>query len=94
MRIPDLPKVVQLLNYDHKEEKYGQGIAVTNYNVFASLSNAPIYYMIYIDEWAHGKWGSFGMLTIESIMALFGMILFITIFVSVNKMKPISTTIT
>ncbi|MCB9207366.1 MAG: MFS transporter [Ignavibacteriales bacterium] len=75
-------------------EAIGKGAAATKYNVFASLSNAPIYYMIYIDEWAHGKWGSFGMLTIESIMALFGMILFITIFVSVNKMKPISTTIT
>jgi MFS transporter, PAT family, beta-lactamase induction signal transducer AmpG len=70
-------------------EAIGKGAAATKYNVFASLSNAPIYYMIYIDEWAHGKWGAFGMLTIESIMALFGMILFITIFVSVNKMKPV-----
>jgi len=29
------------------------------------------------------------MLTTEAIMALFGMILFITIFVSVNKMRPV-----
>jgi hypothetical protein len=28
------------------------------------------------------------MLTTEAIMALFGMILFITIFVTVNKMRP------
>lgn len=70
-------------------EAIGKGAAATKYNVFASLSNAPIYYMIYIDEWAHGKWSAFGMLTIESIMALIGMILFITIFVSVNRMKPV-----
>lgn len=70
-------------------EAIGKGAAATKYNVFASLSNAPIYYMIYMDEWSHGKWGAFGMLTTEAIMALFGMILFITIFVSVNKMRPV-----
>lgn len=46
------------------------------------------FHMIYIDEWAHSKWSAFGMLTAESIMALIRMILFIIIFVSVNRMKP------
>jgi hypothetical protein len=70
-------------------EAIGKGAAATKYNVFASLSNAPIYYMLFIDEWAHNKWSAFGMLNIEAIMALIGMTLFITIFVSVNKMKPV-----
>jgi MFS transporter, PAT family, beta-lactamase induction signal transducer AmpG len=70
-------------------EAIGRGAAATKYNVYASLSNAPIYYMIYIDEWAHGKWSAFGMLSAEAIMALFGVILFVSIFVSVNKMKPV-----
>ena len=69
-------------------EAIGKGAAATKYNVFASLSNAPIYYMIYIDEWAHGKWSAFGMLNAEAIMALVGITLFISLFVSVNKMKP------
>ena len=69
-------------------EAIGKGAAATKYNVFASLSNAPIYYMIYIDEWAHGKWGAFGMLSIETIMALLGIVAFISIFVWVNKMRP------
>ena len=69
-------------------EAIGKGAAATKYNVFASLSNAPIYFMIYIDEWAHGKWSAFGMLNLEAIIALDGMILFITIFTSINKMKP------
>jgi MFS family permease len=70
-------------------EAIGKGAAATKYNVYASLSNVPIYYMIYIDEWAHGRWSAFGMLSAEAIVALIGMILFISIFVSVNKMKPI-----
>jgi len=70
-------------------EAIGKGAAATKYNVFASLSNAPIYYMIYIDEWSHGKWGAFGMLTAESIMAFIGIIAFIAIFTTVNRMKPV-----
>lgn len=70
-------------------EAIGKGAAATKYNVFASLSNAPIYYMIYLDEWAYKKWGSFGMLNLEAIMGLIGMILFISIFVTVNRMKPL-----
>ena len=70
-------------------EAIGKGAAATKYNVYASLSNAPIYYMIYIDEWAHGRWNAFGMLTAEAIMALIGVVLFVSIFVSVNKMKPV-----
>jgi hypothetical protein len=73
-------------------EAIGMGAAATKYNVFASLSNAPIYFMTFIDEWAHGKWGAFGMLNTEAIIAFAGMILFITIFVSVNRLKPEVTT--
>jgi MFS family permease len=73
-------------------EAIGKGAAATKYNVFASLSNAPIYYMIYIDEWAHGKWNAFGMLNAEAIMALIGITLFVSLFVSVNKMKPVLET--
>ena len=73
-------------------EAIGKGAAATKYNVFASLSNAPIYYMIYLDEWAHEKWKAFGMLILEAVMALIGMTLFIVIFVSVNKMKPVLVT--
>lgn len=71
-------------------EAIGKGAAATKYNVFASLSNAPIYYMIFIDEWAHGKWSAFGMLVAEAIMALLGMLLFISVFIAVNKLKPVS----
>jgi len=75
-------------------EAIGKGAAATKYNVFASLSNAPIYYMIFLDEWAHEKWKALGMLNLEAIMALIGVTLFITLFVSINKMKPALVTST
>ena len=43
--------------------------------------------MTFVDEWAHEKWNSFGMLNAEAILAFIGMIVFITIFVSVNRTK-------
>jgi MFS transporter, PAT family, beta-lactamase induction signal transducer AmpG len=45
--------------------------------------------MIYIDEWAHSRWSVFGMFSAEAIMAIIGVILFISIFISVNRMKLI-----
>jgi len=61
-------------------EAIGKGAVATKYNVFASFSYIPIYFVLYIDEWAHKKWGAFGMLNIEAIMGLFGMLLFFTVF--------------
>ena len=71
-------------------EAIGKGAAATKYNVFASLSNAPIYYMIFIDEWAHVNWGPFGMLVTETIMAIIGTVIFISVFALVNKRKPVT----
>ncbi len=69
-------------------EAIGKGAAATKYNVFASLSNAPIYYMIFIDEWSHQNWGPFGMLMAEVIMAIIGTVIFISVFAIVNKRAP------
>ncbi len=71
-------------------EAIGHGAAATKYNVFASLSNAPIYYMIFIDEWSHVKWGAFGMLLAETIMAIVGTVIFISVFALVNKNKQVA----
>ena len=52
-------------------EAIGKGAAATKYNVFASLSNAPIYLITFVDEWAHEKWNSFGMLNAEAILRVY-----------------------
>ena len=58
-------------------EAMGLGAAATKYNVFASLSNTPIYYMTMVDGWAHTRWGPRGMLITEAACCLLGLALFV-----------------
>lgn len=58
-------------------EAMGKGAAATKYNVFASLSNTPIYYMTRIDGWAHTRWGPVGMLHTEAAFGLAGLAAFL-----------------
>ena len=51
-------------------ETIGQGAAATKYNLFASLSNMPIAYMIVVDGWAHTRWGAGGMLYAEAAIGV------------------------
>ena len=69
-------------------EAIGTGAAATKYNVFASLSNAPIYYMTLIDGWAYTRRGAAGMLNTEAAICILGMLLFVTMLAAVNKLKP------
>lgn len=68
-------------------EAIGKIGAATKYNVFAALSNIPIYLMIFVDEWAHGKWSSTGILIAETIMPILGAVLFIVVFI-LNRLRP------
>ncbi len=68
-------------------EAIGTGAAATKYNVFASLSNAPIYYMTLVDGWAYARRGAAGMLNTEAAICILGMLLFIAVVAVVNKLK-------
>ena len=68
-------------------EAIGTGAAATKYNVFASLSNAPIYYMTLIDGWAHTRWGPGGMLNTEAAIGMAGMVLFFAVVAGTGKAK-------
>jgi MFS transporter, PAT family, beta-lactamase induction signal transducer AmpG len=70
-------------------EAMGTGAAATKYNVFASLSNTPIYYMTLIDGRAHTRWGAAGMLETEATICLLGMVLFFGVVAGINKAKPV-----
>jgi PAT family beta-lactamase induction signal transducer AmpG len=67
-------------------EAMGKGAAATKYNVFASLSNTPIWYMTLVDGWAHGRWGSGGMLETEAAFCLFGLVLFIGVVAAAGRL--------
>jgi MFS family permease len=58
-------------------EAIGKGAAATKYNVLASLSNAPIYFVTLIDGWSHDKWNSAKMFYVESGMAAVSALVFL-----------------
>lgn len=57
----------------------GKGAAATKYNLFASLSNAPIYFMTYILGIAFTRFGAKSMLNTEAAFAVAAIILFIAV---------------
>lgn len=57
-------------------EAMGLGAAATKYNLYASLSNMPIYYMTWVDGQAHEKWGPAGMLYAEGVFCVLGLVAF------------------
>jgi PAT family beta-lactamase induction signal transducer AmpG len=67
-------------------EAIGKGAAATKYNIYAGLSNTPIYFMTLIDGWAHTRWGATGMLTTEAVAAGAGVVLFFG-FKSLNSIR-------
>ena len=48
----------------------GKKNAATKYALLSSLSNIPIVYMTEVDGWGHDKYGSKGMLVLESALCL------------------------
>jgi MFS transporter, PAT family, beta-lactamase induction signal transducer AmpG len=68
-------------------EAMGMGAAATKYNVFASLSNTPIYYMTRIDGWAHTRWGPAWMLVTEAALGIVGLLLFLGVLAMTKKRK-------
>ena len=58
-------------------EAIGKGAAATKYNIFAALSNSPIYLMTYIVGIAYTHFGAGGMLNTEAAFAVGAVVLFI-----------------
>ena len=55
----------------------GKGHAATKYNGFASLSNAPIWYMGLLLASAQTRFGARGMLCTESVLGVLGVVVFV-----------------
>ncbi|HVP38949.1 MAG TPA: MFS transporter [Candidatus Saccharimonadales bacterium] len=69
-------------------EAMGMGAAATKYNVYASISNFPIYYVTQLDGWAHTRWGPRGMLEAEAVVGALGLMLFMTVWVALPRRRP------
>jgi hypothetical protein len=57
----------------------GKGAAATKYNIFASLSNTPLYLMTYVVGVAYAHFGARGMLNTESAFTLAAALLFLLV---------------
>jgi MFS family permease len=71
-------------------EAIGKGAAGTKFTVYASLSNAPIYYMTILDGLACTKYGATGMLDVEAAFGVLGIVLFYVILKLVGKPTEIN----
>ena len=58
-------------------EAIGTGAAATKYNIFAALSNTPIYLMTYVVGVAYAKSGAKAMLNTEAYFAVGAVLLFL-----------------
>jgi MFS family permease len=69
-------------------EAIGLGAAATKYNLFASLANMPIAYMIVVAGWAHTRWGSGGMLVAEAVIGTLALGVFIAVAAATRRRRP------
>lgn len=60
-------------------EAIGKGAAATKYNIFAALSNSPIYIMTYVAGIAYSHFGAKGMLNTEAAFAVAAVLLFLVV---------------
>jgi MFS transporter, PAT family, beta-lactamase induction signal transducer AmpG len=54
-----------------------EGHSATKYNGFASLSNLPIWYVGLVLAWAHTQWSPTGMLALEAMLGVGGIVIFL-----------------
>jgi MFS family permease len=59
-------------------EAIGRGAAATKYNVLASLSNIPIWYMTQLDGWVSDRWNPGIMLLVDAASEIVGIVIFLT----------------
>jgi PAT family beta-lactamase induction signal transducer AmpG len=73
-------------------EVIGKGAAATKFELYASVSNAPIYMMTAIASFAYAKLGSNGMLYIEALFALVAAVLYVIIKTLIERNRAIPET--
>src|SRR5262245_51622345 len=65
----------------------GKGSGATKYNVYASLSNFPIWWLGLLLGVTAEKWGAGGMLLVEAAMGVVGLLIFAATVVRVRRSR-------
>jgi len=66
-------------------EATGRGAAASKFELYSSMSYLPLYLMFWISGLAYVKWGAFGMLNTEAIIAVIAATLFIGVKIIIKK---------
>ncbi|HEY0245351.1 MAG TPA: MFS transporter [Mucilaginibacter sp.] len=74
-------------------EAIGKGAAATKFEVYASISNAPIYIVTFIEGIVYTKWGANGLLNTEALLACASFALFFTLKAILNRRKSVTLAI-
>jgi MFS family permease len=72
-------------------EVIGKGAAGTKFELFASISNIPIYFMTsWVATWAYTKWGANGMLNTEAVCCVIGIVVYLAVkaLIQIRKVGP------
>jgi PAT family beta-lactamase induction signal transducer AmpG len=70
-------------------EAIGKGAAATKFELYASISNLPIYLMTMVAGAAYARWGANGMLNTEAVCACVAVVLFIAIKALIDRRKVV-----
>ncbi|MGZ3758162.1 MAG: MFS transporter [Mucilaginibacter sp.] len=71
-------------------EATGKGAAASKFELYASSSYIPLYFMFWVLGTADSKWGALGLLNMEAIITLIAAVLFTGLYILVNKRKTVA----
>jgi len=69
-------------------EAIGQGAAATKFNLMASVSNVPVFYMVLVDGWLYDAHGTNAMFYGETAISIAAALLFGAVVVGTRRWRP------
>jgi predicted MFS family arabinose efflux permease len=68
-------------------EASGRGASASKFEIYASASYLPLYFMFWVSGSTYSKWGASGMLNIEAVVALLAAATFFAIYSMLKRSK-------
>lgn len=71
-------------------EAAADGAAASKFELYSSMAYLPLYLMFWISAGAYVRWGAFGMLNMEAIIAVLAAGIYLTARIIVKRRKPVT----
>jgi MFS family permease len=72
-------------------EAVNRGAAASKYELYSSMAYLPLYFMFWVLGITYAKWGAFGMLNTEAVIAVIAAVIYFTARAIVKNKLPAST---